>query len=206
MRIIEINLQLRQGLKPYEELLNTSKNKQIRKIKPVLTQINEYLKSFGLKLKNNCIEINTNEQEFDLEKPSENNDDRPLFDKYLRYREEAKISNQAYDVLHKLFPESPSRYQLDKELKEIDKNFIFERNSLGIFLKPREKIELVLNKFIKKNPFLSGDIKIKIAMDSCKIAKPSKNILNVTFTIINEPEKAKTAKGNYSLGNCQTNE
>ena len=202
MRIIEINLQLKQGLTPYEQLINTSKNKQIRKIKPVLIQINEYLKSLGLKLKNNCIETNTNEQEFNLEKPSEKNDDQPLFDKYLRFREEAKISNQVYDVFHRLFPESPRRYQLDKELKEIDKNFLFERNTLGIFLKPRDKIELVLKKFIEKNPFLRGDIKIKIAMDSCKIAKPSKNILNVTFTIINEPEKAKTAKGNYFLGNC----
>lgn len=186
----------------YSDLDRRSKLNSLVTMRGVLSSVNDYLNSFGIKLKKDCLQIQHEPEDYELgePEPAYDENDEPDFFKYQRFREEAKISNNNYDLLHKIFPKSPSRYYLDQANKEINSLFPYHKNSLGVYTDPRVKIEYVVKKFISKNPGFKDQIRIKISMDSCKISSPAKSLLNVTFTLINDKKKAKTASGNYILG------
>jgi hypothetical protein len=54
---------------------------------------------------------------------------------------------------------------------------------------------------IRNSPLIINDsfIKIKFSADGKFVSRKVK-LINITFTIINEGDKAKTASGNYTLG------
>ena len=64
-----------------------------------------------------------------------------------------------------------------------------------------KKIELILPYLIRNNSekFESGEVTIKFSGDGTNICRNIK-LLNSTFTVINEGQKAKTALGNYTIG------
>lgn len=82
-------------------------------------------------------------------------------------------------------------------------NKIFEvgENTLGFFNSPVEKISFAVKNFIKRTQISNSEnINIKIGMDGLQITRTHRQILNVTFTIVNENIRATTSKGNYLLG------
>ncbi len=67
---INVELDLRQNRTPYELLKEKSRGEVITKIRVgALVKVNLYLEYFGLKLKNDCLQINTNQEEFQLQRP-----------------------------------------------------------------------------------------------------------------------------------------
>ena len=71
-------------------------------------------------------------------------------------------------------------------------------NSKGFTVDPREKLEYVLKKFYANNSSKVKDtFKVRIAGDGANVSKIKINLLNLTFTIINDDGNCKTANGNF---------
>ncbi len=83
---------------------------------------------------------------------------------------------------------------------------IKDDNNLGYYNQPTEKINFIAARYIKnrarplRHNSNTEDIRIKLSIDGLQLTKTHRQILNVTFTLINECERACTSKGNYLLG------
>lgn len=83
----------------------------------------------------------------------------------------------------------------------MDHIFDIHENTLGYFNDPIEKIIYVATKYIEKTQApCSEEIKIKISVDGLQLTRTHRQILTVTFTLLNENKRATTSKGNYLLG------
>ena len=97
----------------------------------------------------------------------------------------------------------PSSSALDKYKLSLNKFFELKKsiNGKGYTVNCREKIEFVLKKFYEKNKIIQDNtFLIKLAGDGCSLNGSRVNILNFTFTIINDHENCMSSKGNYVLG------
>lgn len=117
-----------------------------------------------------------------------------------KFQDSANISDRKYQKVRKL-ANLPSNYQLNNLKKNMNKIFEVGENTLGFFNSPVEKISFAVKNFIKRTQISNSEnINIKIGMDGLQITRTHRQILNVTFTIVNENIRATTSKGNYLLG------
>ena len=110
------------------------------------------------------------------------------------------MSERKYEKVRRV-AQLPSYYHLKKIKKDIDSIFNINENSLGFYNEPIEKIKFVIERFIEKSQIENSEvINIKIGIDGLQLTKTHRQILNVTFTILNENKRATTSKGNYIIG------
>lgn len=115
-------------------------------------------------------------------------------------KDSANLSEKQYEKISKV-TNLPSLYYLNKFKKDMDNTFKINENSLGFFNDAIEKISNVIKNIIKTSQIQNfEEIKIKIGMDGIQLTKTNRQILNVTFTVINENKRATTSKGNYLIG------
>jgi len=185
--------------KPY--VIQSTHLKSISKciMEEKLRDVNIYLQTFGLQLKNDCLQ-RANETELKLKIELE--EQQKVTDlTYLQVKDKNKLSDMKYKGIADTL-KLPSNYMIDKTKKKIDDTFTNNQNKLGFYALHNKKLEHVLQTFIDRNPdFAQTELKIKLSLDSCNIAKPKKTILNVAFTHIDDKQTAMSVKGNYLLGN-----
>ncbi len=118
----------------------------------------------------------------------------------LTLKDSAHLSLRNYDKISKA-TDLPSNYILDKTKNDMNMVFDIQDNSLGYYNDPIEKIKFVLNKYIENTQAsCREEIKIKISVDGLQLTRTHRQILTVTFTLLNENKRATTSKGNYLLG------
>ena len=162
-------------------------------MKEKLRDVNIYLQTFCLQLKNDCLQ-RANETGLNIKIELE--EQQKVTDlTYLQVKDKNKLSDMKYKGIADTL-KLPSNYMIDKTKKKID-----DKINLGSTLFIIKK-EHVLQTFIDRNPdFAQTELKIKLSLDPCNISRPNKTILNVASTHIDDKQTAMSVKGNYLLGN-----
>lgn len=93
-----------------------------------------------------------------------------------------------------------SLYSIKRLRKELNRKFQLRQCEHGYFVNVEQKFRTIFVKNILKNHFkhIDDTLYIKLSADGTNVRR--RKILNVTFTILNEGQKAKRASGNYTLG------
>ena len=119
-------------------------------------------------------------------------------------KDETNLSKRKYKKFRQICKSAnlPSYYLVKKMQKKLDRKNKIVTNQYGVYNKPLEKIQFVCGKYLQKYNAVKDDIFIiKLSGDGTTITKSNVNLLNFTFTLINDWKTAMTSKGNYSLGN-----
>lgn len=126
----------------------------------------------------------------------------------LAFKDKSMISNIRYKKSRSIldFSQLPGLNKVIKLKKIFDNFFELRPNTLyGTYVNVRQKITIACNLFLKRARRIEPSYNpkkftIKIACDGTIVATSKVKILNLTFTIINDREKCKTAFGNFILG------
>ena len=122
----------------------------------------------------------------------------------LKAVDASNISERAFHGLKKTLHLNamPSLYNLTRFKKRLNQFFELQSNDYGNFVNARQKIDYVLKKIYKRDPSLvkNNTFMLKFSGDGTNITKTSVQLLNFTFTVLNEKEICKTSAGNYILG------
>jgi hypothetical protein len=95
----------------------------------------------------------------------------------------------------------PSLHKLKEIRKVLNSIYPIHKNIFGYYINPMHKIQLVINESLKLGTFTRHEeINIKLCGDGFNITRSNLKIINISFTVINQGQIAKTAKGNYLLG------
>jgi hypothetical protein len=183
-------------------------DKNIPKIKNITDSFNELLHdSFGIHMAKFVAEKHdgnhNTDYDFDvLEAYTDKTKSLPI-DKVLYFKDTRLMSDDTYSVFISAFQlyQFPTLYSLCKFRKNLNENLeIIELNERIHFVNVADKISQQIHAFLLREPdFLGNKIKIKLSGDGTQIGRVLK-IINITFTIVSDPKKCKTAKGNYTLG------
>ena len=184
------------------------------RIRELLEPTREYCRSIGLSLdtaiinpindslaRNNQIELEINGTNLNLTE-----DGRTKAFKALIGKDEGNLSDKGYIKMRKRmnFVELPTideivevRHEIDKKLYKINENGYGN----GFYNEPIEKITKICSKFLSEQKTIENDTFIlKLGGDGSNLTKSNTTILNLTFTIINDFQRAKSVEGNYSIG------
>ncbi|CAF1112170.1 unnamed protein product [Brachionus calyciflorus] len=87
------------------------------------------------------------------------------------------------------------------------KNSFLSHIEKARFIDCKFRIKCQLESFLKSQDLdtFRGPLRVKISLDGTNVGRNLK-LINFTFTILNESDKAKTASGNYTLGIANLNE
>ncbi len=201
----------------YFEITREGQRKCRHNIKEKTNELNLFLKSIGLQFK--CVEIvrrNDNVDEDDVEEDFEikildktitkfrTEETKTLLLDALKAVDEANMSEQSYRGFKKTMklPSMPTMYRIRAHRSRLNSFFDLRQNDFGHYVDARQKIEYVLKKIYKKDSTqIKGDtFFLKFSGDGTNITKTSVQLLNFTFTVLNDKEICKTSSGNYILG------
>ena len=170
-----------------------------------LIEIQDFLKTIGLKFADNISILPMTDGE-NLEKLKINImpqiDNTNILQRALSVKDINNVSDKAYQAFRNLgLTLLPSLRSLKSERKYLNGHFNIKQSNLGVFVSLQEKLLILLPNIIFKNIEKLNDntITLKFSGDSTKVGR-NRDFLNFTVTIINEGQKAKTSKGNYTLG------
>lgn len=188
----------------------------------ILQYTNDLLAPMGLSLKKlevvptDIFEGTMDLRIMDPRKEDEANQNRPTINNLLYYKDKFSISDKCYcDLKTKCFLPIPSLTQLKKRRVELDSLFEIFNNEMGVYVSFKEKLKMRLQCYFERKygenvesddalakegqVFRDHIIHIKLSADGTNIGRNLK-LLNFTFTILNEGQRAKRATGNYTLG------
>jgi hypothetical protein len=189
--------------KYYKDCAAAQKYRHLRSIRDHIMQNNEFLRSIGLKYKNvelENLDENENKDSFKIQiikaESEEINPAKALLEKDKIYMSDKNYSQFKENLnLTKL----TGINAIKQKIKWLGKENIFRtiHNTHGSF----NDVTKMIEHKIRNSPLIINDsiIKIKFSADGKFVSRKVKSI-NITFTIINEGDKAKTASGNYTLG------
>ena len=177
-----------------------------QRILKLLSQAQTYLGSIGLQIsKINIVKMEINpilrkKIQLDIFENNEETDNVSVLNA-LKIKDQYYISDKAYQALKNLGLKLPSLHQIKKLRKRLNTVFDITTIPNGAYVNIDNKIREIIPFLIRNYPnqFENGEIIIKFSGDGTNICRNIK-MLNFTFTIINEGQKAKTASGNYTLG------
>lgn len=198
--------------KNYFAITRTARCNCRKEILNKLSNFNLFLKSIGLQFK--CVEIVKKNEEHDedfeikiLDKTVTEfkNDTKSIVMDTLKACDESNLSERGYLGFKKNIglPSMPSLAKLRMHKYRLNEFFDIEKNEYGNYVNVMQKIEYVLKKVYKKDPNLvkNDTFYLKFSGDGTNLTKSSVQLLNFTFTILNDKEMCKTSAGNYILGN-----
>lgn len=128
----------------------------------------------------------------------------------LLVKDKFSVSHEAYHELSTM-SDLPNLYQVKKIAKSLNSNLMITNcpNDCGVqqSLKARllQRLEVFIHHNTRKGIDTPDIIRIKLTGDGTQIGRELK-VINFTFTIIDEVEKAQSITGNYSLAILQTSE
>lgn len=202
---------------------NTSRNRQCSHkaiLRKKLEEVEKYANRIGLEIseiilrkKDYNLTHNTT-RKIDIVIKDANQEDELIAEKQktlrsLIFKEKANISNHKYTKTKSIldFVDMPSFDKINKVKKKIDDLTELKlHNRLGIYVNALQKITLACTLYLTKRKKIQPDFNtdiftIKIACDGTNITRSRVNLLNLSFTIIDDKERCKTAFGNFILGN-----
>ena len=125
----------------------------------------------------------------------------------LYIKDKFNISNTAWHELSVVSKGLPLTYSLKKRIEARNKNWhIFPTpgSSDGVQIKLEDSLKEQTERLLAGNIIKANEtLKIKLSGDGTRIGKRLQ-LLNVTYTIINERKVAATEKGNYVLAIIKT--
>lgn len=147
-------------------------------------------------------DVNGNEKEMSAEEVNDLNT-------WLYLKDRFNISNEAWHEISMKSDESPCLNRIIKHMNKINKNWNLKPTpgeQHGIQMSFRESIIEQIKRLRKAGVLNPGEmVKVKISGDGTKVGKRL-NIVNITYTIINEKNRAMSEKGNYLLAVVKTKE
>jgi hypothetical protein len=181
-------------------------------IKEKTNDLNMFLKSMGLQFK--CIEIvrrnDKVDEDFEIKIMNKTvtkfktEETKTLLLDALKAVDEANMSEQSYRGFKKTMklPSMPTLYRIRAHRSRLNSFFDLKQNDFGHYVDARQKIEYVLKKIYKKETTQIKDdtFFLKFSGDGTNITKTSVQLLNFTFTVLNDKGICKTSSGNYILG------
>ena len=204
---LPVNLRKR---KRHFELSREGRRLNKVKIREMLVNFNSYLKNMGLQLKSIEIEKQNTDKDVDFEmiflgkSESRNTKSQVQLMDALKAVDSSNMSQRNYKGFKKTLSLNcmPSLYNLTRFKKRLNQFFELQSNDYGNFVNARQKIDYVLKKIYKRDPSLvkNNTFMLKFSGDGTNITKTSVQLLNFTFTVLNEKEICKTSAGNYILG------
>ena len=199
--------------KSYFSACDRTKRRHKNLIEKEFENVDDVCRTMSLQIKSVNLESlsptdrNSNSRiKINVEKPSENDIatlDEQIFNA-LQAKDEANLSSRKYRMFRSKLEHLniPSFYRVKKLQQRLDNLFKISVNHFGAYNNPLQKMTFVCSKFLEHNDKIQNDtFIIKLAADGKVLTRSRVNLLNVTFTIINDDKKAKTSAGHYSLGN-----
>lgn len=196
-----IQLNLRKNRVPYFNLYDKMKEK--RKIKKKLDEFNNFLYTYGLSFSN--VEITTIQDNYNLTIAKNR-----TIDKQAAICQTAKdltlMSERSYNIFRKaLLPNINLSSLLECNLykQRVNKIWLIGDNDMGSYVKePVEKIKFVCSKYLEKlgksNQVKDNTFNILLSGDGVSLTKTQINILNFTFSLLNDGDLS--LRGFYILG------
>jgi hypothetical protein len=189
--------------KHYKDCAAAQKYRHLRSIRDHIMQNNEFLRFICLKYKNvelENLDENENKDSFKIQiMKAESEEINPA--KALLEKDKIYMSDKNYSQ----FKENLNLTKLTginaikQKRKWLGKENIFRtiHSTHGSF----NDVTKMIEHKIRNSPLIINDsiIKIKFSADGKFVSRKVK-LINITFTIINEGDKAKTASGNYTFG------
>ena len=127
---------------------------------------------------------------------------------WIYVKDKFNISNEAWHELSMKSKSIPNMYSIKQKVKLLNSNwnlFATPGEAEGIQISFKESLKEQISRLQTKGDFKDSTIKVKVSGDGTNIGKRLK-IVNFTYTILNEKDKAMTEKGNYVLAILKTNE
>ena len=128
---------------------------------------------------------------------------------WIYIKDKFNISHEAWHELAMKSKDMPCKYQVCKRLHEIDKNWDLTAvpgDADGVQISFCKSLEEQITR-LQNTGILNKNTKvqIKISGDGTNIGKRLK-LVNITYTILNERDKAMSERGNYLLAIAKTTE
>jgi hypothetical protein len=121
-------------------------------------------------------------------------------DHYLYFKDRFNMSDFLWTALKVyLLLDIPSAYALIRR-KELNSQFPISETESGFYCDPVVRMQQQLRHIFKKNPQIFQEkVIVKIQLDGFVIHRLN-NLLNFSFSIVNEGKKSTTAFGTYLIG------
>lgn len=186
-----------------KNFFHCSKRNQERIRTLLKTNLSRYVQSFGLKIENinliKSIPLNENDcKQFNFT-VSENENKVTSVKNILALKDVTNISDQSYSLVKRCGAQNwPSIHYLRQERKILNHEFSIELQLNGAYT----SIHAKLIRIIQRNSDRFDSIEklmLRIGADGTNVGMNLK-LLNITFTIINIEETAKSSKGHYLIG------
>jgi hypothetical protein len=123
-------------------------------------------------------------------------------DSFLYIKDKYYISDLIWTVLKVVLSlDMPSAYSLSERRKQLNSIFPITETEQGFYCEPIFRINQELRNLFQINPeiFIDPKIIIKLQLDGFVVHRLS-NLLNFSFSIVNEGKKSTTASGTYLIG------
>ena len=200
--------------KAYHELGRRRRNKVKQKINELLVPLKEYCRSSYKKFVNKVV-ISSRQAKDDKALILFDDDDDESGElaedekvtMSLMGKDEANLADKQYERLRsrcRLHKQLASLHQVKKKRAQLNQKITIHSNQYGFYIDPAQKLAHILsNFFFDKIDDIASDhtvLRVKFACDSTLLTKSRVQILNVTFTILNDSQLAKTCVGNYLIG------
>ena len=125
----------------------------------------------------------------------------------LYIKDKFHVSDRAWHEISQISKEVSTKYTLKQRIKALNNQWTIKvtpGETEGVQISFKEcLLEQVERLFIEKEIAPSDVLKIKLSGDGTRVGKRLQ-LLNVTYSIINEGKKASTKKGNYMLAIVKT--
>jgi hypothetical protein len=120
-------------------------------------------------------------------------------DHYLYFKDRFNMSDYLWTALKVyLLLDIPSAYALVQRRKKLNSQFLICEKESGFYCDPVTRMQQQLHHIFQKNPQIFQE-KVKIQLDGFVIHRLN-NLLNLSFSIVNEGKKSTTAFGTYLIG------
>ena len=204
---------------PHFECDLKQQQRNLEFIEELLQETNYYCLSIGLEIEKVIIKTNSDEPCQIPLKNRINIVDENIFSKYqndqrlkefafklLEAKDRCNMSDEGYKLIRKTLIELGiviPTIELIREVRgKLDSTFSIRRNPKGFYFEPEEKLQFLCKRYLIDNNFelKNNSFLIKLAGDGSSLTKSGVTLLNFACTILNDSERAKSVKGNYSLG------
>jgi hypothetical protein len=127
--------------------------------------------------------------------------------KSLIAKDMANLSDKQYVSQRKIlkgYQQMPCIDSIIKFKNKLNDFFEIRKNNFGYFCNPKQKIKFVCEQFMLKYPDFSREgFKIKLSLDSTTITSSNILLLNFSFNLIDDIDKAMNVNGTYILGSFE---
>ena len=122
----------------------------------------------------------------------------------LKAKDSMNMSDSDFTRMHKTLSkhdrDTPTIHYVIKARHELNAVFPLASNAFGYYVSPVQKMCYAIGQYLTRSGSTADTVRLKFGSDGTNITKSNVSILNITFTILDDLEMAKTCTGNYLLG------